>query len=62
MQELQITTNRCESSIGNKTKRLTVDVPAPIHKALKIKAVTNGMTMAEIVRQLLMQQLSQNHN
>jgi hypothetical protein len=44
----------------DRTKRLTIDIPAQIHKTLKIQAVTDGVTMAEIVRQLLVQQLVQN--
>jgi predicted HicB family RNase H-like nuclease len=44
----------------DKTKRLTIDIPARLHKQLKIQAVTDGVTMAEIVRQLLVQQLVQN--
>jgi predicted HicB family RNase H-like nuclease len=49
-------TGACE----DKTKRLTIDIPARLHKRLKIQAVTDGVTMAEIVRQLLVQQLAQN--
>ena len=39
------------------TKRLTIDVPGNLHKALKLKAVGDGVTMAELVRQMLMEQL-----
>jgi len=59
MQKLNTAANRCAGACGNGTKRLTIDVSEPIHKALKIKAVTEGVTMAEIVRQLLMQQIVQ---
>lgn len=52
--------NRAAGAFENKTKRLTIDIPAQLHKTLKIKAVTDGVTMAEIVRQLLIQQLAQN--
>lgn len=59
MQKLNAATNRCAGAGRNGTKRLTIDVSEPIHRALKIKAVTEGVTMAEIVRQLLMQQIVQ---
>lgn len=51
--------NRSTGDSEDKTKRLTIDIPAQLHKTLKIKAVTDGVTMAEIVRQLLVQQLVQ---
>ena len=60
MQESKVASNACTSAIGCRTKRLTIDVSEPIHKALKIKAVTEGVTMADIVRQLLTQQITQN--
>jgi plasmid stability protein len=60
MQELKVTVHRCAAPIEGKTKRLTIDIPEPLHKALKIRAVNEDGTMAEIVRQLLMQQLVQN--
>ncbi|MGD9187697.1 MAG: hypothetical protein PVI89_05775 [Desulfobacteraceae bacterium] len=59
MKRLKVKTSEtgdCE----DKTKRLTIDIPARLHKTLKIQAVTDGVTMAEIVRQLLVQQLVQN--
>ena len=59
MQSLQ-EKNIATGASGDKTKRLTIDIPARLHKTLKIKAVTDGVTMAEIVRQLLVQQLAQN--
>lgn len=52
--------NRTRGACEDKTKRLTIDIPARLHKTLKLKAVTDGVTMAEIVRQLLVQQLAQN--
>lgn len=60
MQKLRFATNRCAGTTDAQTKRLTIDVSKSLHKALKIKAVTDGVTMAEIVRQLLVQQLAQN--
>jgi predicted DNA binding CopG/RHH family protein len=60
MQKLKTTTDRCAGTTDDKTKRLTIDVSEPLHKALKIKAVTDGVTMAEIVRQLLTQQIAPN--
>ncbi len=34
-------------------KRLTIDVTPDLHKALKIRAVTDSITMADLIRQLL---------
>lgn len=62
MQKLIIAKNRYTGPTEDRTKRLTIDISEPLHKALKIKAVTDGVTMAEIVRQLLIQQLAQNGN
>jgi hypothetical protein len=59
MQELTITTGRCPTTTDGRTKRLTIDISVPLHRALKIKAVNDGVTMAEIVRQLLVRQLAQ---
>jgi predicted DNA binding CopG/RHH family protein len=50
----------CSDTTVDKTKRLTIDISEPLHRALKIKAVTDGVTMAEIVRELLMRQFSEN--
>ena len=58
MQKLKTATDRWAGTTDDKTKRLTIDVSEPLHKALKIKAVTDGVTMAEIVRQLLTQQIA----
>lgn len=33
------------------TKRLTVDLPADLHRALKIHAASQGVQMVELVRQ-----------
>jgi hypothetical protein len=38
---------------------LTIDIPKSLHKSLKMRAVNEGGTMAEIVRQLLIQRLVQ---
>jgi predicted DNA binding CopG/RHH family protein len=59
MENLNIATNGWSAATADKTKRLTIDVSETLHKALKIKAVTDGVTMAEIVRQLLVQQFDQ---
>ena len=32
-------------------KRLTIDLPAPLHRRLKIKAATEGVQMVDLVRQ-----------
>ena len=60
MQKLNIATNEWSAATYDKTKRLTIDVSETLHRALKIRAVTDGVTMAEIVRQLLVQQFGQN--
>ena len=32
-------------------KRLTIDLPAPLHRRLKIKAASEGVQMVDLVRQ-----------
>ena len=36
-----------------KMKRLTLDISEPLHRAIKSKAVAEGMTMVEMLRDLL---------
>jgi hypothetical protein len=36
-------------------KRLTLDIPAELHRAIKINAVEEGVTMVEKLRTLLME-------
>ncbi len=36
-----------------KIKRLTLDIPESLHKAIKLKATNEGVTMVELLRQLL---------
>jgi len=38
-----------------KMKRLTLDIPEELHRAIKRKAVDEGVTMAELLRSLLEQ-------
>ena len=38
-----------------KMKRLTLDIPEELHRAIKRKAVDEGVTMAELLRALLEQ-------
>jgi predicted DNA binding CopG/RHH family protein len=38
-----------------KMKRLTLDIPEPLHRAIKRKAVDEGVTMVELLRSLLEQ-------
>ena len=38
---------------GEKMKRLTLDVPESLHKAIKRRAVDEGVTMVEMLRELL---------
>lgn len=41
-----------------KMKRLTLDIPEELHRAIKRKAVDEGVTMAELLRSLLEQHYS----
>lgn len=41
------------SSPPVKMKRLTLDIPEPLHRAIKMKAVEQGVAMAELLRELL---------
>lgn len=36
-----------------KIKRLTLDIPESLHKAIKLKATGDGVTMVELLRELL---------
>ena len=36
-------------------KRLTLDMSEPLHRAIKKNAVENGVTMAQMLRALLME-------
>jgi predicted DNA binding CopG/RHH family protein len=36
-----------------KMKRLTLDIPESLHKAIKLKATNEGVTMVELLRELL---------
>jgi predicted DNA binding CopG/RHH family protein len=36
-----------------KMKRLTLDIPEPLHRAIKRKAVEDGVAMADLLRSLL---------
>lgn len=38
-----------------KMKRLTLDIPESLHKAIKRQAVDTGVTMADLLRELLEQ-------
>ena len=38
-------------------KRLTIDIPEVLHKALKLEAVGQGTTMAKLVRTLLAERI-----
>lgn len=38
---------------SEKIKRLTLDIPESLHKAIKLKATTEGVTMVDLLRQLL---------
>ncbi|HEY9859765.1 MAG TPA: CopG family transcriptional regulator [Candidatus Obscuribacterales bacterium] len=36
-----------------KMKRLTLDLPESLHKSIKLKATAEGVTMADLLRELL---------
>lgn len=40
---------------GEPTKRLTVDVPEPLHHRIKVQCAMQGVNMADVVRELLEQ-------
>lgn len=42
-----------------KKKRLTIDIPVPLHTKLKITAVKRGETMAEIICNILEEKLKE---
>lgn len=35
------------------TKRLTVDIPEPMHRRIKLDSVTRGIMISDVIRQLL---------
>ncbi len=45
--------------IGEKKKRLTIDVPVSLHTQLKIASAKRGETMAEIVLNMLKKELKE---
>lgn len=42
-----------ENAPQERTKRLTVDVPEPLHRRIKLDSFNRGLLMADVVRQLL---------
>jgi predicted DNA binding CopG/RHH family protein len=42
-----------EAAKPEKTKRLTLDIRERLHKAIKLKATVEGVTMVELLRDLL---------
>ncbi|MBD2054466.1 toxin-antitoxin system HicB family antitoxin [Oculatella sp. FACHB-28] len=42
-----------ETTKPEKIKRLTLDIPESLHKAIKLKATSEGVTMVELLRELL---------
>lgn len=39
-------------------KRLTIDIPSSLHRSIKLKSVMEGVTMAEMIRDILAQHFS----
>lgn len=48
-----VTSGKSASSTREATRRLTLDLPESLHRAMKIRAATTGVTMLEEVRSLL---------
>jgi predicted DNA binding CopG/RHH family protein len=42
-----------------KMKRLTLDIPEPLHRAIKTRSVVEGITMVDMLRELLTQHYGQ---
>ncbi|MBX9791393.1 MAG: hypothetical protein K2Y37_20930 [Pirellulales bacterium] len=42
-----------------KMKRLTIDVPIPLHKRIKSQCALNNLVMADVIRELLEQRFPQ---
>ena len=45
--------------VSRRIKRLTIDIPEELHRAIKLKAVADDISMADFVRQLLVEHLAQ---
>jgi hypothetical protein len=43
------------SAPPEKMKRLTIDVPIPLHKRIKSQCALNNLVMADVIRELLQQ-------
>jgi predicted DNA binding CopG/RHH family protein len=43
-----------------KMKRLTLDIPEPLHKAIKTRSVQEGVAMVDMLRELLNQHYGKN--
>jgi hypothetical protein len=43
-----------DRAAGARTKRLTLDLPEALHRAIKVSAARDGVTMAEKLRALLL--------
>lgn len=51
--EEEQSTAPAEETKPEKIKRLTLDIPESLHRAIKLKATTEGVTMVELLRELL---------
>ncbi|RKH80579.1 toxin-antitoxin system HicB family antitoxin, partial [Corallococcus praedator] len=54
----QWVSNRFEAELGSepepiKMKRLTLDIPESLHRAIKLKATAEGVAMVDLLRDLL---------
>jgi len=52
MSEVQ-TTRRIRESSGESLKRLNIELPEDVHKELKLEAVMKGVSMRQLVEEML---------
>ncbi|MEO9593501.1 hypothetical protein [Rhodopirellula bahusiensis] len=50
---------KADTATSEKTKRLTVDIDADLHRRLRLHSVQNDVPIANLVRQLIGQHLEQ---
>ena len=51
--------SKTTASDSRAIKRLTLDMPASLHRRLKIKAIENDVAMAEMIREWIEQRMSE---
>ena len=53
VQQVSSEASDLSSGVSEKMKRLTLDIPETLHRAIKSHAVSEGRTMADMLRELL---------